>query len=168
MDCSYVKGLTMTPSCHDLDMGQGDVLPLGERIGYALKRVDVALRAALDVALREHGLTLAQYAALELLAEAPGRSIADLARGAFVTRQAMHGVLGNLLAAGLVAQRPSPEGGRAVGLTLTSAGEERLRGAARAALLVEERMAAGLATEARRRLLADLDACVRALGGRNG
>ena len=138
-------------------------VPLAERVGYALKRVDVALRAALDAALRAHGLTVAQYAALELLAEEPGRSAASLARGAFVSRQAMHGVLGHLLAAGLVAQALSPDGGRALRLTLTPEGEARLRGAARAVLTVEQRMAAGLGPDARRRLLDDLDACACAL-----
>ena len=134
--------------------------PLADRPGYVLKRVDVALRAALDGALRAHGLTLAQYAALEQLAERPGRSSADLARGAFVSRQAMHQVLGGLVHAGLVAQGRE---GRALRLALTRDGAARTRAAARSVAAVEERMVAGFAPAERRRLLADLERCARVL-----
>lgn len=54
-------------------------------VGYLLKRTQAALRGAMDKVLREHGLTVPQYATLELLALHPGMSNADLARATFVT-----------------------------------------------------------------------------------
>ena len=59
-------------------------------IGYQLKRASAALRAAMDAELRHCDLSVPQYASLELLAQRPGLTNADLARGVFVTRQATH------------------------------------------------------------------------------
>lgn len=138
-------------------MSQVDV---GTSVGYALKRAATALRGAMDAALREHELSVPQYACLELLADRPGLSNAELARGAFVTRQATHQLLGGLRAAGLV----TGEGeGRNERLTLTAAGARRLAGASHAVAAVQERMLAPLSAPQRARLHADLTACVDAL-----
>lgn len=133
---------------------------LDQAVGYALKRAATSLRAAMDAELREHGLSVPQYACLELLAARPGLSNAELARGAFVTRQAMHQLLGGLLAAGLVSAAGE---GRAQRLFITPAGERRRAGASAAVAAVEERMLAPLTDQARRRLHADLEACAEAL-----
>jgi len=63
---------------------------LEHSVGYVLKRAVTALRAAMDADLRVHGLSVPQFACLKLLGSRPGLSNADLARGAFVTRQATH------------------------------------------------------------------------------
>jgi DNA-binding MarR family transcriptional regulator len=133
---------------------------LDQAVGYALKRAATALRAAMDAELREHDLSVPQYACLELLAARPGLSNAELARGAFVSRQAMHQLLGGLLATGLV---QAVGEGRAQRLSLTPAGERRRAAASAAVAAVEERMLAPLTPAARRRLHADLEACARAL-----
>ena len=75
-------------------------------MGYALKRAQAALRAAMDEALFPLGLTVAQYSCLELIGERPGVSSAELARGMFVSRQSMNLVLRGLQERGLV-KRPS-------------------------------------------------------------
>ena len=84
----------MTRLAPDLDLCQTtDMQPdveLGRRMGYELKRAQAALRAAMDEALRRHGLTVPQYACLELLDQRPGLTNAELARGAFVSRQSMN------------------------------------------------------------------------------
>ena len=121
--------------------------------GYALKRAQTALRAAMDAELREHGLSVPQYSSLELLAQQPGLSNAELARGAFVTRQAMHQLLGGLRTAGLVTGSGR---GRDERLSLTPAGHERLTGASQAVAAVEEQMLANFSADRRERLLADL------------
>ena len=71
-------------------------------VGYLLKRAQAALRGAMDKVLREYGLTVPQYATLELLAQHPGMSNADLARATFVTRQSGNVVLRGLQEAGLI------------------------------------------------------------------
>ena len=67
-----------------------------ERAGWLLKRAQDALNSAMTAALREHGTTVPEYAALTALADEPGMSNADLARRAYVTPQTMNQVLREL------------------------------------------------------------------------
>jgi DNA-binding MarR family transcriptional regulator len=133
---------------------------LDSAVGYALKRAQAALRAALDRELRALDLTVPQYSCLEQLAHQPAQTNAELARGTFVTRQAMHQLLSGMLAAGLV-RGDGP--GRFERFALTEEGEHRLRAASAAAAAVEDRMLAPLDRAARARLYADLVACAEAL-----
>ena len=112
------------------------VPPIGEgyrgvegRSGYLLRQAWHAFRAAMEAALREHGLTGAQYAALSVLARDPGISGADLARACNTTPQAMNGVLATLDREGLVDRRPHPTHGRILQITLTQEGQRRLAAA---------------------------------------
>jgi DNA-binding MarR family transcriptional regulator len=124
---------------------RGVTVPLiGERYrgveghsGYLLRQAWHTFRAAMDAALREHGLTSPQYAALTVLARDPGSSAADLARACNTTPQAMRGVLATLRREGLVDRRPHPTHGRVVQLTLSDEGERRLRGATPAVRALE-------------------------------
>ena len=134
------------------------------RMGYQLKRAATALRGAMDAELRPHSLTVPQYACLELLDQRPGLSNADLARGAFVTRQAMNTVLRGLEEAGLVQRPAEAPYGRAIPARLTPAGRRRL-GAARAAVArVEQRLADALPPERAAAFAADLTAVSEAFG----
>lgn len=136
---------------------------LEQRMGYVLKQVQAELHGAMDERLRGHGLSVAQYACLELLAETPGLSNAELARGAFVSRQAMNTVLRGLLEAGYVERPAVVEHGRARPATLTATGQ-RLLAAARADVnVVEQRMVAGLSQQRRGVLLAGLKEMARNL-----
>ena len=136
---------------------------LGGRVGYELKRVQHALRQAMDEALRETGVTTPQYAAMSVLAEEPGLSNARLARRSFVTPQTMNQILGRLEAAGLVERREHPEHGRVLQTFLTREGEGLLEGCDRSVDAVEERMVSGLTEADRRALLESLRACAGAL-----
>ncbi|MGK8491262.1 hypothetical protein [Nocardia asiatica] len=60
---------------------------LEQSVGYVLKQAQAALHSAMHAVLRPLELTVSQYACLELLGQYPGISNAELARGAFVTRQ---------------------------------------------------------------------------------
>lgn len=143
--------------CQDIDMSQVDV---ETSIGYSLKRVTSALRAAMDAQLRAHNLTVPQYASLELLAQRPGLSNADLARGVFVSRQATHQLLAGLKEANLVEVTGT---GRDQRLTLTAVGTRRLTAASEAVASIEERMLSALSTQRRNALRESLDAMTRAL-----
>ena len=68
-------------------MGQ-DGVDLETSLGYLLKEASSALRAAMEAVLRPLGMTVTHYSCLELLAQRPGLSNSELARGAFVTRPA--------------------------------------------------------------------------------
>jgi DNA-binding MarR family transcriptional regulator len=138
------------------------------RVGYQMKRAQHALRVEIDKALREIGMTTAQYAALSVLEAAAGLSGAELARRSCVTSQTMNAILVNLEAAGLTVRRPHPEHGRVLQAYLTEVGEESLVGAHRTVEAVERRMLDGLNQEDRRRLLEVLRGCADALEGGAG
>ncbi|MDO8186435.1 MarR family winged helix-turn-helix transcriptional regulator [Conexibacter sp. JD483] len=132
-------------------------------IGYALKRTATALRTAMEASLRSLGLSVPQYSCLEILSARPEISNADLARGVFVTRQAMHQLLGGLQEAGLVSAVGS---GRVQRYSLTPEGQRVIVAASAAVVAVEERMLSGLGAAERRRLHDDLERCTAALGER--
>lgn len=117
---------------------------LSEAVGYGLKQVDALLRARMDEALRPLGLTVPQYACLELLGQRPGLSNADLARGAFVTRQSMNLVLRGLQSRGLVERPDSVDQGRARPTELTDEGRSTLDRAGAAVVAVEQQMLDGM------------------------
>lgn len=133
-----------------------------ERVGYVLKQVQQALRAAMDEALRRHGLTTAQYAALSTLEEAPGLSGAGLARRCFVTPQTMNEIVAHLEAVGLVERRRGDDA-RVLRATLTAAGRDLVAVCHQAVGVIEECMVSGLNPREQHQLLAGLRHCVDAL-----
>ena len=112
--------------------------------GYLLRQAWYAFRNALDAALREEGLSGAQYAVLSVLARDPGMSGADLARVCNTTPQAMNGVLGTLDRDALVARRAHPTHGRILQVFLTEEGRRRLDRATPRVRAVEKSVEAGL------------------------
>lgn len=141
-----------------------DALPdLDRLVGYLLKQTQAVLRARLDADLRPLGLTTAQYVCLELLSRHPGLSSAELARGAFVTRQTMTSLLAALHERGLVRREERAPTGRARPVSLTAEGSRlRAEGASRAEA-VEALMLSGLDGADRARLRTLLGECLRAL-----
>ncbi len=145
-------------------MSQGDgVGDVDLAVGYVLKQAATALRAGMDAVLRPLELTVPQYACLELLGQREGLSSAELARGAFVSRQAMNQVLRGLQERGLLVRPAATDHGRALPSRLTAAGERVLRSASRAVAEVERQMLGAFDPARERRLLGDLAACVAAL-----
>ncbi len=135
------------------------------RVGYQMKRAQHTLRVEVDKALREVGMTTAQYAALSALEAAPGLSGAELARRSFVTPQTMNVILTKLEAAGLVVRRPHPEHGRVLQAYLTEIGENSVARAHGLVEAVEGRMLDRLSQDDRRRLSEALRSCADALEG---
>lgn len=144
-------------------MTQAPLGPVEDSVGYALKQTAAALRSAMEAVLRPHELTVPQYACLELLKQHPELSNAELARGMFVSRQSMNGVLQGLEERGLVTRPTSAARGRALPASLTAQGRRRLDAASGAVRAVEARMLAPLGAVEERRLLDALAACRRGL-----
>ena len=138
-------------------MSQVDV---DQSVGYALKRAQHALHGAMDGELRDYGLSVSQYACLEILASRPRISNADLARDAFVSRQAMHQLLTGLGATGLVSAVGEGRGRR---YALTAEGRTRLRKASSTVAAIEQRMLATLSPADREQLHRQLSICATAL-----
>ncbi|WP_309130683.1 MarR family transcriptional regulator [Brevibacterium sp.] len=140
-----------------------DNAALESRIGYQLKQVQSVLRSRMDEALRPLNLSMPQYACLELLRRTPGASNAELARGAFVTRQTMNTLLRGLEERGLVVRAERAESGRALPTTLTEAGEALLTQASERAMRIEAHMVSTLDTDQRKSLIRALEKCIDAL-----
>lgn len=141
----------------------GNGVDLETSLGYLLKQAGSVLRSAMDGALRPLGMTVPQYACLELLAQRPGLSSSDLARGAFVSRQSMNVLLQALERDGLVSRADQPAVGRVLPVELTPTGRQRLETASAVIRSVEERMSRGLDAAERVEMRRLLTSCVTAL-----
>ena len=113
-------------------------------LGYLLKEASSALRAAMEEVLRPLGMSVTQYSCLELLAQRPGLSNSELARGAFVTRQTMNVLLQALERDGQVTRPAEAPVGKVLPTRLTPRGRRSLEKATVAVRSVEVRMLAGL------------------------
>ncbi|ATB41610.1 MarR family transcriptional regulator [Cystobacter fuscus] len=119
-------------------------IDLETSLGYLLKEASSALRAAMEAALRPLGLTVTQYSCLELLAQRPGLSNSQLARGAFVTRQSMNVLLQALERDGYVTRPAEAPVGKVLPTRLTARGRRLLEKATVAVRSVEVRMLGGM------------------------
>ncbi|KQM59673.1 MarR family winged helix-turn-helix transcriptional regulator [Agreia sp. Leaf210] len=145
-------------------MSQGaSGIELSTSLGYLMKEVASALRAAMEAVLRPLGMSVTHYSCLELLAQRPGLSNSELARGTFVTRQAMNVLLQALEADGLVTRSEQPASGRALPTQLTAAGRGQLTTASAAVRGVEDRMKSQLSSKDQDALRAMLSTCAASL-----
>jgi len=122
----------------------GAGVDLETSLGYLLKEASSVLRAAMEEVLRPLGMTITHYSCLELLAQRPGLSNSDLARGAFVTRQSMNVLLQSLERDGYVTRPAEASVGKVLPTRLTPRGRRSLAKATVAVRSVEVRMLAGL------------------------
>src|ERR1700722_644797 len=113
--------------------------------------------AALTRSRRTH------YSCLELLAQRPGLSNSELARGAFVTRQSMNVLLQALERQGLVVRPAQAPAGRALPTELTDRGRSQLKEASAAVRRVEQDMLASLDASDRDQMRRMLTACTASL-----
>ena len=118
-------------------------------LGYLLKEASSALRTAMEAVLRPLGMTVTHYACLELLAQRPGLSNSELARGAFVTRQSMNVLLQALEEDGYVTRPAQAPVGKALPTRLTAQGRRSLEKATVAVRSVEDRMLSGMTPDER-------------------
>ncbi|GAB3108577.1 MarR family transcriptional regulator [Streptomyces calidiresistens] len=123
---------------------EGVGVDLETSLGYLLKEASSALRAAMEKVLRPLGMSVTHYACLELLAQRPGLSNSELARGAFVTRQTMNALLQTLERDGYVTRPAEAPVGKVLPARLTPRGQRSLEKASAAVRSVEARMLAGL------------------------
>ncbi|WP_371682643.1 MarR family winged helix-turn-helix transcriptional regulator [Aeromicrobium sp. A1-2] len=140
-----VSCLTCMNVCQNTDMSQGGVgIDLETSLGYLLKEASSALRQAMEAVLRPLEMTVTHYSCLELLAQRPGLSNSELARGAFVTRQSMNVLLQSLERGGDVSRSAEPPVGKVRPTRLTPQGRRSLAKATAAVRSVEVRMLGGM------------------------
>lgn len=145
-------------------MGQ-EVIDLETSLGYLLKEASSALRSAMEAVLRPLGMTVTHYSCLELLAQRPGLSNSELARGAFVTRQSMNVLLQSLEQDGSVTRPVEARVGRVLPAELTALGRQRLEEASSAVRSVEVKMLQALTPEEQAAARSALKNMVASLNG---
>lgn len=146
----------------------GDGIDLDTSLGYLLKEAASALRTSMESVLRPLGMTMTHYSCLELLAQRPGLSNSELARGAFVTRQSMNVLLQALERDGLVTRPSEAPVGKVLPTRLTAAGRRQLEQASAAVRSVEVRMLHGMDQDEQAAALRALRSMVRSLRGTGG
>jgi DNA-binding MarR family transcriptional regulator len=141
----------------------GAGVDLKTSLGYLLKEASSALRVAMEEVLRPLGMSVTHYSCLELLAQRPGLSNSELARGAFVTRQSMNVLLQALERDGYVTRPAQAPVGKALPAQLTPRGRANLEKATVAVRSVEVRMLAGLTESERSSALQILRSMIHSL-----
>lgn len=145
-------------------MSQNDTgIDLDKSLGYLLKEASSALRMAMEEVLRPLGMTVTHYSCLELLAQRPGLSNSELARGAFVTRQSMNVLLQMLEREGHVTRPEEERVGKVLPARLTPSGRRNLEKATMAVRSVEVRMLAGMTEDEQSGAFRILRSMVRSL-----
>jgi len=145
-------------------MSQGNVgIDLETSLGYLLKEASSALRTAMEAVLRPLGMTVTHYSCLELLAQRPGLSNSELARGAFVTRQSMNVLLQSLERDGYVTRPAAAPVGKALPARLTPHGRQSLEKATVAVRSVEVRMLGGMTEDEQSSAFKILQSMIRSL-----
>ncbi len=141
----------------------GAGVDLETSLGYLLKEASSVLRVAMEEVLRPLGMSVTHYSCLELLAQRPGLSNSELARGAFVTRQSMNVLLQALERDGYVTRPAEAPVGKVLPTRLTARGRRSLEKASAAVRSVEDRMLAGLTESERATALRILRSMIRSL-----
>ncbi|MHC0433784.1 MarR family winged helix-turn-helix transcriptional regulator [Streptomyces sp. O3] len=134
-------------------------MPVTERLGHHIKRVEQELIALKQAALKPAGLTVPQYTVLVVLAQNPGASAAALARLCLVTPQTIATILVNLESKGLVSRTPHPYHRNATETRLTADGERTLAVADAAAVEIERRLGDAFTADERASLVELLGRC---------
>ncbi|MFB8139464.1 MarR family winged helix-turn-helix transcriptional regulator [Streptomyces parvus] len=144
---------------------RGTGVDLDTSLGYLLKEASTALRVAMEEVLRPLGMTVTHYSCLELLAQRPGMSNSELARGAFVTRQSMNVLLQALERDGYVTRPAEAAVGKVLPAQLTPRGRQSLEEVSAAVRAVEVRMLAGMTENERENAFRALRSMIHSLRG---
>jgi DNA-binding MarR family transcriptional regulator len=130
---------------------------------YLVKQVESAIRARLDAALRQHGVTTVQYTALTVLQHRGNLSSAQLARRSFVRPQTMHEVVVGLERQGLIEREPSTDRRHVLLARLTREGRQKLAECRADVDLIEREMVVDLTETEHDTLRSLLERCHLAL-----
>ncbi len=117
------------------------------RTAYLLTQGHFAIRARIDSALRELGVTSLQYTVLSMVSHHPGSSSADLSRRFYRTQQAMGQVLSGLVERGWAVRSEDPANRRILRVALTEEGKTLVRTGDQLMDRIEQTFFAGFSSE---------------------
>lgn len=116
-------------------------------LAYLLRQAAAAVRLRLERKLASLGVTPPQFLVLTMLDSYPGTSGADIARLALLTPQTVHGIVGNLERAGLIARTPHPIHGRVQMIAVTETGRRLLARCKERAVKADAELTAGISPQ---------------------
>lgn len=131
---------------------------------YAIKQVELAIRAHMDELLRPLSITALQYTALTVLRRRDGLSSAELARNSFVTAQTMGEMITTLERRGLVTRAVDPASRRRLLTSLTHEARSLLADYDAQVRELEDKMVAQLSVRQLHAFRGYLGTCRNALG----
>lgn len=134
-----------------------------DRIAHQTRRLQQLLRRTGDAALQASGLTLAQYTVMQVIAELPDASSAEIARQCKVSRQSLQDLIRILRDHGFIQVAEQAVSGRSLPIRMTAEGRRTLRRADRAISRIEDRMVSGIPAREVERVVALLDQCAENL-----
>ena len=143
VDCGEPGG-----ACQHVGMSRSDDEPLG----FLLYRVMAALRPQVAAELKPLGLGLPEFVCMRILAQHPGLTSAELARGTNVSAQAMNQVLHALEDRGALSRSAPTPVGRAMPARLTRRGKALLKRADAAVQVADQRILTRLTADQQRHL----------------
>lgn len=135
------------------------------RVEYVAQRLARALTRSTELVTARHGVSVPEYRVLLLLGDEVSRSNAELARLSFVTAQASHLVVAELVRRGLAERAAHPVNRRIRLVRLTDRGAAVLDACVADVVAVEERLRAGLPAAERAGLLPTLTRAAEVLAG---
>lgn len=135
----------------------------GPSLTYLIKWMERKVRSELESALQPLGVSISEYTALSVLHEGRELSSAQLARRTFVSAQAMHPIVTDLIKRKLLVRRDNPDHGRIQLVRLTAQGQRLLDRCNAATSAAEARAFAGLSPSQTSTLRKSLERCVRTI-----
>ena len=133
---------------------------------YAVKQVELAVRAHLDDLLKPCGVTAVQYTALTVLEHGGELSAAQLARNSFVTAQSMADMVRALTGKGLITRTRDEADRKRLLISLTPEGRAFLDAVREDVQALDRRMTGSLTARQRDALRHGLNECRAALRAR--
>jgi DNA-binding MarR family transcriptional regulator len=130
---------------------------------YAVKQVELAVRAHLDDLLKPFGVTALQYTALSVLEHSGELSAAQLARNSFVTAQSMADMVRALTTKGLITRAQDATDRKRLLISLTPEGRAFLARVRDDVEELDRKMTGSLTARQREALRNSLNECRAAL-----
>jgi DNA-binding MarR family transcriptional regulator len=129
---------------------------LNDRLGYALRRAQIAVFRDFFDAFAEFDIRPGQYSVLTIVERNPGLSQTQVCDALGIQKANFVSVLDTLVERGLVDRKPTPKDRRSYALFLTGSGKLLIRKLHRIAELRERRYIERIGTESYRRTFAAL------------
>jgi DNA-binding MarR family transcriptional regulator len=137
----------------DAAVEQVDTSYLESLVGYNARRATLVIMDAFFRHMSDYGLRPADFSVLSLIAHNPGITSRQLCTTLSIQPPNLVGLINQLQERGLIARRPHPRDGRALGLHLTPAGRKLADQAEVTASELEQSATARLSATERKTLM---------------